>query len=419
MIGLSLAMSPGNPLHAMRPLNSFSPFKDKIMSGAEDVTLMFIGDSRGNSTSESLYLFVLDLAAAHPTHTVNYYLVNQTTFDAYDAPSTVQTGSGARMINVYNASVAGSSPSYFLGSKRAAIIDAVTPDLVIWNHGTNTSNVRGEMMMGIDPVRAQYPNANHVLTLLYPNRDDNNATARYTPIVELAGDYGDMRAVDYYSPTIAAGKPAEYYADNVHMDADGNEFLRPYMISAYRSARRGAYLPAVPGLSINGTNLLTDGHFDTLMDSGDAGSDWNLLSSPTVAVESTIKPADATRSMKLTGTTAGGRIQQAVSAEALATAKADGYVTLGAKLFVPIGSAESVGRIALTQGGTGAVSETMRIGAIQGKGGWIWSFLTLPVASTITSLTAVLYCDSAVNTDSTVYYETAIMVAGKLPRDLA
>ena len=123
--------------------------------------------------------------------------------------------------------------------------------------------------------------------------------------------------------------------------------------------------------------------------------------------------------MKLTGTTGGARLQQALSAGNLTLAKAAGYVVFGAKLYVPAGSASSVGRIAVTQSGTGAVSRTQRSGAISANDGWVWSFIEIPVASTITGMTAVLYCDSAANASSTVYYETAIMVEGRLPKDLA
>lgn len=403
-------------------LNSWSPLKKKILAGAADVTILMLGDSRGNATDETLYEFAVDLGLDHLTHTVDYYLVNQTTPTSYDAASTIQTGSGARTIKVYNASYVGTTPIYFLGDKMAAIISAISPDLILWNYGANMSNSgteASEFLMGLDPVRLAKPNANHVCIVPYPFRDDTVMEGRVPSYLDLFSRYGDIARPDYYTAMIAAGKPSGYYADNVHGNAAGNTFLRPILINAYRAARAADYAPVAAGLAVNGTNLLSDGHFDNALDSGDAGSAWDYFSSPTVAVESTIKPSDATRSMKLTGTTGGARLQQALSAGNLTLAKAAGYVVFGAKLYVPAGSASSVGRIAVTQSGTGAVSRTQRSGAISANDGWVWSFIEIPVASTITGMTAVLYCDSAANASSTVYYETAIMVEGRLPKDLA
>jgi hypothetical protein len=398
----------------------FTTLRNKINAGTQDATVLFISDSRGNETSEPLYLFALDLAAAHPTHTVEYYLANQSTFAGYDAPVTVQTGTGSRKIKVYNAAASGSVPAFFMGSRRAALIEAVSPDVVIWNHGANTWNVRGEFMMGMELVRLLHPNAPFVGILPYPFRDDTVVEGRVADIQAIFADYTDTLLVDHYNPMKDAGKPSGYYLDNAHSSATGSAFLRNKLRDAYLLTRPGTVAVTPAGISANTTaNLLGDGHFTDLIASGYPTSPWQSLSSPVIANETTIKPSDAASSLKLTGPTAMGRIVQYLDATALAAAKAAGWVTLAVKLYVPAGSATSVGRIGISQGGTGAVSETMRAGALQGNDEWVWSFISLPVAATITSLSAILYCDSSANASSTVYYETATLVAGRLPKDLA
>ncbi len=408
------------PSEGVGVLGSFSPLKKAIVEEAGDAVLLVLGDSRGNATDETIYLFAVDLGLEHPTHTVEYYLVNQTTPTSYDAPVTIQTGSGARKIKVYNASYVGTVPAFFLGAKRAAIIDAISPALVLWNYGANLTNgnaYRGEYLMGLDPVRLAHPTAAHAAILPYSYRDDTTIDGRMPDFLALFADYGDMVQPDYFTAMNAAGKPSGYYDDNVHANATGNTFLRPILINAYRGARPSLLTPTPAGLATNGTNLLGDGHFDNLLDSGDAGSDWNLLASPTVAVESTIKPVDASRSLKFTGTTAGGRMEQFISAPNLAIAVAAGWVTLGVKMYVPAGSAGGVGRIGLSI--NNGVSVTQRSGALTGaEDGWLWSFLSCPVPSNSTGIKATLYCDTSANASSTVYYETAIITATELPRDM-
>lgn len=107
----------------------------RLRRNQEDAVIAVLGDSTGNETTEWVYRLAQYLGSLFATHSVIYRLWNDGT-QTYDAPVTIQTGSGARTLSVYNASTPGQTANYSF--TRLAIQIPVTPNLVITSYAYNS-----------------------------------------------------------------------------------------------------------------------------------------------------------------------------------------------------------------------------------------------------------------------------------------
>lgn len=396
--------------------------KSEIQQGTSDVSLLVVGDSTGNETTEWVYLFAQWLGAQYPTHSVSYRLWNDTS-NVYDAAVAVSTGSGARTIRIWNASVAGTQPLYLMGAKLTPATGVTpAPKLVIWNHGKNLvsagadSLYRGGFLQGIEQVRLALPGVAHAAMRQSPNRDDTNMAPVVAQLDYLAQDYRDLELVDVYSKFIAAGKASSLYLDNVHPSASGSQLFLQAMQESWSAAlvQSTSAFPAL--ISSIGTNLLTGiTKFSNPAYTGGLPSGW-ANTSTTLTADTTIKDAGATQSLKFVNATAGAAIYQQLSATALQGKT----VTLAARQYVPAGMSATTGRIAILV--NNGANTTVAIGSVgnQANDGWRWLMIAgVPIPTDAIYLRAYLYCDSAANAGSTVYYDRAILVEGSVPRNIA
>lgn len=217
--------------------NAFTDAFNAVSANAASLELLVIGDSTGNESWEWVYRFGQWLGENYPTHTVNYRLWNDTS-GAYDAATTLSSGSGANTITIFNASVEGSTPSYLMGAKFAAAIAAVSPALIIWNHGQNlvgTSPTATDFTDPINQVRTEHPGVSDAMILQNPRRDDSNMDE----VIDLQNGFKDslsIMAVDVYSDFVALGKDASLYSDNVHPSDNGEAVYLNQITDAWKSA---------------------------------------------------------------------------------------------------------------------------------------------------------------------------------------
>jgi hypothetical protein len=396
--------------------SAFAPAREVIIRGQRDLTMLFIGDSTGNETTEWIYLFATWLSQQYPTHSVSYALWNDTT-GAYDPATAISTGTGARSILVYNASVAGTAPMYLLGDKRAAAIDAVAADVVVWNHGHNlvtSTNQKGELLSGWETTRLAHPGASQVVFLQNPNRDDEQMAAVYATLISASRQYGDVTLIDGYDDFIAAGKPAGWYTDNQHPNSTGQGVLLEAAKAVWRVSA-SPYKPVSGWLAQTGTNLLANGNFSDW--TGALPASWSSLASATATKDTAIKASGAGYSARVEGTTAQAALIQSLSAGNLTLVQGRS-VTLAALEYVPAGSATTVGRVAVTYFVGATTTVTSRASAVP-TGGFVWNIVIASIPANATSAGVRLYCDTAANTSSKAYYDRAVMIVGDTPRNMA
>jgi hypothetical protein len=212
------------------PSNLFSVLR----RGQADASLVVCGDSTGNETNEWVYLAVLSIASEFPTHSVIYRLWNDGS-QAYDSPVTVQTGSGARTLSVYNASVPGASAAYVYDESvvdtRLAAIMPVPPTQIILSYGYNWTapEYRFEILKAVRAVRGRQPLADIILVSQPPravgadNEANNSARAADVRAVAAQERLGLIDAhqafIDYgnYSADLISG------VDGIHPTDLGQE----------------------------------------------------------------------------------------------------------------------------------------------------------------------------------------------------
>lgn len=402
-------------------LRAFSPIKQKIVANAEDVTILVIGDSTGNESSEWAYLFADWLGDQYPTHTVDYYLWSDGS-SAYDAGTELSAGSGARTISFYNCSVSGAATLYIQGARFSAAVGAIDADLVIWNHGHNHVSgntqelMQGEISGALDQVRLALPNANHAAFIQNPRRDDSLMALANTVWRSISAQWADLLLLDAYSRFIDAGKPSGWYTDNQHPNATGQAVILDVIQDAWNASGPGAFAPSSAWFATEATNLLTNG---ALASTGtDAPTGWTVTGTLAFAREETIVYPGYDSSLKLNGSGAAqARISQQVTGSALTPLKG-GYVFLVAVGYVPTGADATVGRIAVSVNGTGGGTFNYRAVTTIRDGWALYGVGPVLVPSDATALTCILYhdTDSSPDTDP-VYWQRACLVAGSVPRD--
>lgn len=406
---------------AFHPL-SLSGVKEALRAGAADVNMLILGDSTGDATSEWPYLLATWLGEQYPAFSVDYRLWNDGT-DTYGTATSIQTGSGANTLTLYNASISGSNLQHLVGAKFAPAIMDVAPDLIIWSHGHNTVDdytdpalLRGKFLIGMENVRLALPNVPQCAFRQNPRRDDDQMTPVVAALDAVAKSYGGVALFDVYSRFIAQGKATGLYADNVHPSAAGQQLYLTAIQDAWQRTGAGSFSVSPAFLETETANLLANGDFSDWPGALPVG--WTGAGSPTATKELVIVDAGAAQSLKLTGTTAQANIQQSFTAGGLTPFLGE-EVTLAVRQFVPSGSAGTVGRIAILYTSGGNVSSTTRA-YTAGQGGWRWMVISgVAVPANATLLRVFLYCDTAANASSAAYYDRAILVTWRLPRNMA
>jgi len=414
-------------------IGSLSALKTKMQAGSA-ATVLTIGDSTGNETSEWVYCFEQYLSTLGP-QSFGYRLYDDGT-NAWGSEDSVKVGSAAKVL-FWNASVSGSKPTRLLGARRANSIDSVTgtPDFIIVNHGLNVvaytggsapTAMKGSLMMLVEALRLKWPTSPILIVYENPIQNDNTMAPVNAAWKVVQGLYPDTAVLNVYDLFIAAGKPLGYYLGGspVHPSTPattagrGQAVILDLMKQAYDAAVSGEQVVAPAYLSQSAPNLLQNGDFSSWP--GAVPASWTAAGGATSTKDTDIiDPLGGAYSLRIEGTAANGYIQQQVSAPALAACIAAGFCTLAFRAFLPAGQPNTNWcRVGITT--TPSFSSPTTLVDMVVEGGWLWGVATFTVPSDATGLFVRLYGDLAANAGgSKAYFGRACLVAGETPRQAA
>lgn len=404
-----------------------APMLARMKRGWEDVTVLLVGDSTGNSSGEWFYLVQQKMATDWPTHTFKHYFWNDTT-NVYDAAITVATGSGLRTVHFYNASVPGIRMDYLLGSKFGTAVRAVAPDLIFTSYGHNDGSTdtvgakvaaRERILSLSETMALTCPHASIIILTQNVRTDVSGETwgvraSRYDKAAEQAGrgfidvhqvfsDTGDPAAYllsDGVHPATATdlGKlnGSDLWASTVYKQLQYNKAISP------RAAQPSSFTLPV-------TNLVANGDFSSFT-SPPALPNWTV-SNATLSKDTTNFEAPHGYAVRMASTAAGA----ASMYQDLPVAQYKGrWVTCAARVFIPEGQVGTAGRIGIEDG----VLAVTSIGNASARGGFFWIVQSKQIASTATFARIRTYAGSAAGVSYDLTVDRVVLVAGLLPRDI-
>jgi hypothetical protein len=391
-------------------------FWRKVRAASEDVNVFFTGDSTGNETTEHYYLTAVWIGQQALTHTVTYRLWNDGT-QAYDAPVTIQTGTGARTIAVYNVSVAGSNTEYLEGGQGDTIMAATpTVDLALMSYGHNTGtdttqlDIMPEFRVALELMMQRFPQAGVFVALQAPRKNwsgtDPGGPEQSNRMVSawraVAQEYG-VGTIDVYtafveSPffNVAPGGTGSLYLDTVHPSPAGSAL---WSAQDQLALVENADLWATGGQATSGLNLVKPNLIPnaTFTDWDDATPVGFTFNSVTLAKN----PAGGNGALySLESTcTAGTNPTMTVDLSSLLPRVRGGWATFWVCLDRPATLGLLGGRVGLTATGPGASTGGTSYPRSVSRGGYYFSSYSMFVDVNRTGLTGVVYLGAADGSD--------------------
>lgn len=274
-------------------LSAVQPFMNKVARGLEDLVILVLGDSTGNDTNEWPYLLCGRLATIFPTHTIKYSLWDGS---AWPAPSTLSTGTGSKIITMYNGSVAGALHQYALAGRWAVMVAAITPDLMMINYGHNEGSDAvsymwaGDFLSLTESLTEQHPGAGLIHMLQNPGTANNYSGLRHSVYESLARSRGyGLVNVHQVFTDYGAAWTTDLMADAVHPSSAGQLLWAGEVANVFccpgRRFTRSAMPPSLFTLK-GGCQLLKNGDFSAF--SAALPDNWTQLSgAPTASKDNT------------------------------------------------------------------------------------------------------------------------------------
>lgn len=393
------------------------PFLKKIKRAVEDPVLLFIGDSTMNDGPDWAHKLVETIAPDWPTHTFDTYIWNDTTH-AYDAFDTVQTGTGARTVNVYLGCVPGWKFTDVLAPDFDTLVKAVDADLIVIGLGHNealvTNDFRNRYVTGVESLTAAHPAAEIICVAPNPRAVGDDQMAYKAQQIERICAQRGYGFVDAHQMFKDLGDYSGYMLDAIHPNPAGS------LLTAALVARHFAYQPGAGPSGRSASTLLTP--TEQLLSNGDFASvdgsnvptDWTATDL-TITLDTADFENPSGRSLLLTdaGAASVSHIQQALPAELVAGQ----WVTLAARVKIASDQGASAGNIAL--GDSSGITTSLGESTDKGKGGWRWETISRYFPVGVTAPYARLYADSSSVNSWAVRVDRAVCARGLWPRDLA
>lgn len=216
-------------------------FKATLDLMQKDPYLLLQGDSTGNEDWEFFFLTVQKLCADYPTHTVYYRTWNTTTLTWEGR--TLQTGTSARVLRIYNGSVPGATPAYWQGTLKDYAYDGFQFDMVIVNYGLNVSTdaiiQKSSLSAYLYTLKSEQPNAEIVFNIQCPDYTDavllSRSQMRSDAQRQIVDEYG-VASVDVFSKfseLVNSSTVESWYGDRIHPNPAGqavwSELLYPHL----------------------------------------------------------------------------------------------------------------------------------------------------------------------------------------------
>lgn len=403
-------------------------FLARLTADLDNVSWLVVGDSTGDSTDEWVYLTATALATQYPSYTVTYHRWDPTGGVAYDTgtagtPTTIQTGTGANTLHIWNCSVGGQGTTYVRGSRWATAVLATAPDYITVNYGHNegtaaaggtTDGWRSMMLALTESLTEALPLAALAIVLQNPRGDgvpDPQRRARaYREIAALRG-YGviDAQSVFLAQPSLTG----LIQGDNMHPTTTGSQLWAAEVVRALgysREARARYQGPSL--LTTPARNLIANGDF-ALFATPPTLTSWTAVNcSPSKDTRSGWVETANGWSVRLQASSAAQTyITQDIPTGLLDAVKGK-YVTLTARLRVPSGQTATAGRVQITDSAGNLSSQS----GADLRDGFHWITVSRRVDAAATFVRARVYADTAASSGADISVASTHLVVGPLPR---
>lgn len=208
---------------------------DKIRANDQDVSFFFLTDSTGEAYSEWVGYFTDNLAAAFPTHTIQYEEYWNSGGEDWGLSDTVQTGTGSYTVTVWNAGGAGYDASTFTAAELAIIQNPTAVDYIVVALGHNGNTV-SEWNALIDMLQDNWQRAYINISTQNPPTSAAPYTGSYwdSTTVAAARRYG-LPWIDVEGAFVATGDVDSYLGDTVHPNDAGRELWGDYVYSIFQA----------------------------------------------------------------------------------------------------------------------------------------------------------------------------------------
>jgi len=382
-------------------LPQFQRLIANLGNGTQDTAVVLVGDSTGNETTEWYYLLLVAIAALYPAITFKYAVWNDGTI-AYDASTTVTTGSGARTCTFYNASISGTVASRHAGSTFGVAIVTPNPDALFISYGHNGSTTGPRQLDFFDSLasrlQTEIPETPVVQIGQNPTLSDETMAAKIAVLRPLASRKG-WGFISVHDAFKQAGVPlSTLMADSVHPNAAGSALWRDTVLAAFR-ASRAAYGSG----SIVSSELLASWSHPLEF------AEWTktnvTLSQDTTNFETLGKSA----ALACTAPGVAYISRTVVTGDDIIAVRGR-WVTFWVVQRVPSGNDSSSGRIELIDSG----GTTTAVGVQQGTGFQIFS-VRKKIDTSATTLTAYIYPSATAGVTNTIQVDRAGLALGLSP----
>ncbi len=403
----------------------------KLADDFADVTILVLGDSTAAQTDKWPYVMMPMLQALYPYRTLKQSVWNTTT-SAYDAPTTIVTGTGTNNINFYQGAVSGTVYESALATWDKQVA-AVQPDLVMVHSGHNygataaaggypdnttmdyTFTERATRFVAM--VKASCPTADVFLNSQNPylttgtrtNLSNIRAQVQRGLCVDLGCGYGPV-----LEAFLATGNSAAYInSDGLHPNAAGSLLTANTLLQQFHIQPNMPPSPRIISpLLIPTGNFLTNGDLSQFA-APPTLTGWTAQNTTLSKNTSFFESKNGySLQMVVTGT-AGTSMYQIVPQLKRYVGQ---VVTFAVRLYVPSTSTASAGRLTLSgDGGLVTKSSGTLTNAFNT---WVWASVTLRVPLASTYLTAQIIPGGAGTTTDKIYVDRAVLVLGHLLRDI-
>jgi hypothetical protein len=397
----------------------------KLRRGVSDAAILVIGDSTGNAPDEWVSLCTQKLAAMFPAYTVKINYWNESTGTEYNAPTVIQTGTGAYTLNVWNCSASGQVPGYVQGSRWSTAVVPTSPDLIFINHGHNMGDSssavyyeqvgRNTFFSLTEELTLLFPTAGIVLIAQNPSLISGRETwqAHKANVIEQVASLRSYGFIDVHQAFVDTNNVAAYIGDQTHPNALGSKLWADVVTKAITNIDVSAPSRLNPSsLLTYGKNYLLNPDFSSWA-STDPDS-WV----PTLATTSkdTTNFETSSNGCKITSTATSGTayIEQAINLTTNGLLHLRGKtVTLAVRVFQPASNAATVR--AYIQDSTGSANARSLDVPISTRDRYVWLFASKKVPSNETALYVRLIPRTSGTSIVEATFDRAYLVQGVIP----
>lgn len=365
------------------------------------------------------------------THGLRIFVYDNLGTQKYVLAETLRDSGNGLWLDIYQASVSGSIPRYFMHAYFFRAIAAVPADALFIGHGINMAsftNIEGEMLAAIEQFRTVHPMAPILWSTQHPLQANTNGETSWRPaLLRNAAAWGVAVDDTVYQAFLAAGKPNSLYnGDGIHQSTDTGCALYVAMLNQWWGASSpgvGIVRPSSLLLPAE-QQLIVNGDFAAWANTAAAPDGWT--SSGTIAFsKDAANYANPRKPFSLKGVASGAAqswIDQSIDATKFRQYLVGQYVTGCARVWRDTGGTSSnLARLAIrataaSLGGT--VNAVIADANIVQTNGFGWIVLKpFLVPADITSMSLRLFIDAGTAPDATkaAYVDQVSLVPGLMP----